>query len=195
MWDVVTHPCPNINGGLTKLLLNSGYGWVITYPCLKSMLVYLNSVGKRPLTPKYIWSVDLKHFHYAKHKIYLYSILQTWDIIILHSSFLFSQNLGWKMCHCLTILNWFWVFCFKWQNYEKLIAPKWSMKFKRLCQKNNPIKCLNFIFWLLNYVSGIWHFLIGPTLHYAIDLHTVSVAGKLQETKRKANPNLHVCSF
>ena len=29
-WDVITHPCPNFNGGLIKPLLKLGHGWVIT---------------------------------------------------------------------------------------------------------------------------------------------------------------------
>ena len=29
-WDVYSHPCPNFNGSLAKLLLKLGHGWVIT---------------------------------------------------------------------------------------------------------------------------------------------------------------------
>ena len=29
-WDVITHPCHNFNGGLTKPPLKLGHGWVIT---------------------------------------------------------------------------------------------------------------------------------------------------------------------
>ena len=29
-WNVITHPCQNLNGGLVKLPLKLGHGWVIT---------------------------------------------------------------------------------------------------------------------------------------------------------------------
>ena len=43
LWDVITHPCPNVNGGLANLPLKLGHGWLnsshffykdtSTYPC------------------------------------------------------------------------------------------------------------------------------------------------------------------
>ena len=30
LWGVITHPCPNFNGGLAKPPLKLGHGWVIT---------------------------------------------------------------------------------------------------------------------------------------------------------------------
>ena len=30
-WIVITHPCPNFNGTLPKLILKLGHGWVMTF--------------------------------------------------------------------------------------------------------------------------------------------------------------------
>ena len=30
LWDIITHPCPNFNGGLVKPPLMLGHGWLIT---------------------------------------------------------------------------------------------------------------------------------------------------------------------
>ena len=30
VWDAIIHPCPHADGGLPKLPLKSGYGWIIT---------------------------------------------------------------------------------------------------------------------------------------------------------------------
>ena len=32
-WDIITHPCPNFNGGLVKPPLKLGHGWLITSRC------------------------------------------------------------------------------------------------------------------------------------------------------------------
>ena len=40
MWDVITHPCPNFNSSLIKLLLKLGNGWVITSHLYVDIIVY-----------------------------------------------------------------------------------------------------------------------------------------------------------
>ena len=30
LWDIITHPCPNFNGGLVKPPLMLGHGWLLT---------------------------------------------------------------------------------------------------------------------------------------------------------------------
>ena len=37
MWIVITHPCPNLNNGLTRSPLKSVHGWVITSHCFTWM--------------------------------------------------------------------------------------------------------------------------------------------------------------
>ena len=43
-WDVITHPCPNFNGGLVKPPLKLGYGWVTTFHCLVWMLLLIHAI-------------------------------------------------------------------------------------------------------------------------------------------------------
>ena len=58
LWDVITYPCPNFNGSVTKLPLNLGYGWlidVITHPYPK----FNGSLAKLPLNLGYGWLIDV----------------------------------------------------------------------------------------------------------------------------------------
>ena len=39
-WDVIIHPCPLVNGGLTKPLLEFGNGWVIISYSFRYVITY-----------------------------------------------------------------------------------------------------------------------------------------------------------
>ena len=43
IWDVITHPFPKFNGGLTKLTLKLGHGWVIGFDDYTDLL-WLNDI-------------------------------------------------------------------------------------------------------------------------------------------------------
>ena len=55
MWDAITHPCPNFDGGLAKPPLKLGHGWVITSTVLLAWTHLSVPWGSRSYTAELHW--------------------------------------------------------------------------------------------------------------------------------------------
>ena len=62
-WDMITHPCPNVNGSLIKSDNEITHGWVITFhlivyvinhPCLNLISNHINKRG--PMNQMFSWT-------------------------------------------------------------------------------------------------------------------------------------------
>ena len=60
--DVITHPCPNINGGLAKSLMKSGLEWVITFHWNLWMSVLTYALIKWMRNPGWCHYVAISHW-------------------------------------------------------------------------------------------------------------------------------------
>ena len=74
-WDIITHPCLNLNGGFDKPPLNMWHGWAITSLIQQQMLSFIQALAHsrsspvfwmitKNTWPDYWYIVNQKHFYY-----------------------------------------------------------------------------------------------------------------------------------